>query len=776
MLALRSHSLPVGREIHRERALPEKLLEDLSAYWNLYIDDLTILEVVSEKWMEEHKDGDLGVSQLQASMEKAYQELGVPFSKEKSSSREVRCEKLGALLDGESGRLGVTTARCLDFVSLAMFIMGEDKVPTKWRQIFLGKFVHLVRFRRAIFSMVVHSWERVARFNHSGPLTGKEVSEWMLLCMVMPMYYTDLKAPVSGRVTCSDASPTGGGVCYSVGLTSLGRWGSVKPRVEPVEDKPSIITFEWFAGIGGMSRALARLHLETHQVVVCECDQDCIDILRSMLPGCEVWKDICEVTEDDIRAFFDRWPDAEGVIQSGGSPCQGLSQLSSERQHFQDPRSNLFFQLVRVIKLVKAEAHRRGMWHVGFVENVVCDPEDQKVFRDLTGWHQWLICSGSMSQVRRPRFFWVSEDLEFKGVGLVEPAAGYDVVHIHGHKEPPEIWVCEGWKWMSEECPVSLPTFTRSIPRWRPPVKPAGIAHTPPEARARWMKDDFRFPPYTYKDEFCMERNGHLRVACAAEREILMGFAPGHTRLRKRNLSEDVRCSMVGNSFHTTVVAVLLRQCLVKYWPGVAKNTVETLHNELVLEVRAAQKELYKGRGHKILMEDDETWLDRLEQQSGGAACHSSKGLQSEIMLIQRMAELSSHRGTDVHVDTLCFYRPDRLPRHSIDSRQWVWRVARGWRWQKPDHINILEMEALYHAVRWRASGNRLFHRRFLHLVDSQVVLGVAAKGRTSSHKLRRSLHKYNMLVLALHTFPLLGWVLSHQNPSDEPSRWFEPQ
>jgi len=60
--------------------------------------------------------------------------------------------------------------------------------------------------------MVLHSWERVARFNNGGPLTGKEVDEWFLLCMVLPMYYSDLKAKVSGRVTCSDASESGGGV------------------------------------------------------------------------------------------------------------------------------------------------------------------------------------------------------------------------------------------------------------------------------------------------------------------------------------------------------------------------------------------------------------------------------------------------------------------------------------------------------------------------------------------------------------------------------------
>ena len=124
--------------------------------------------------------------------------------------------------------------------------------------------------------------------------------------------------------------------------------------------------------------------------------------------------------------------------------------------------------------------------------------------------------------------------------------------------------------------------------------------------------------------------------------------------------------------------------------------------------------------------------------------------------------------------DAMSFFRPDRLPRTAVDARQWKWKVVKGWKWRFQDHINILEMEALFHSVRYRAKTLRLFHSRFIHLVDSQVVLGVAAKGRTSSKKLRKSLHRYNLLLLVLHTWPLLGWVLSHLNPSDAPSRWYE--
>jgi len=77
--------------------------------------------------------------------------------------------------------------------------------------------------------------------------------------------------------------------------------------------------------------------------------------------------------------------------------------------------------------------------------------------------------------------------------------------------------------------------------------------------------------------------------------------------------------------------------------------------------------------------------------------------------------------------------------------------------------------------MRWRARSLRNFDARFLHLVDSQVVLGIVAKGRTTSRRLRKSLHRYNMLILAMRSQPLLGWVISAHNPADEPSRWFVP-
>ena len=271
-----------------------------------------------------------------------------------------------------------------------------------------------------------------------------------------------------------------------------------------------------------------------------------------------------------------------------------------------------------------------------------------------------------------------------------------------------------------------------------------------------------------------MQKGTGLRVACANEREALMGFRPSHTQGRKQKFTEDIRCSMIGNSFHTGVVAVILKVGLRDEFPFLDEVTMDGLVESLGSEWANSQREVFCGSSRATLVEDDEIWLDKLEQQSSAVVYPLQTRVSDEGSLVLKLLELMSYRGTDVHVDTMTFYRPDHLPRSAVDARQWRWRIARGWKWKYPDHINILEMEALYHSVRWRGKSLKLFHKRFVHLVDSQVVLGVAAKGRTSSRNLRRSLHKYNLLVLALHTAPILGWVMSHLNPADEPSRWYE--
>ena len=444
-LALQEEGLPEDREVHRGRALPEVAVNGASNLWNLYIDDFTSLEVLQEETFLLSKEGKGVKNALQQSMQGLYKKAGVPFSSEKSSIREPVTETLGALVDGSRGVLGVSTHRALDLISLGLHLMSLEKVPVKWLQVYLGKFVHVLQFRRPLFGLVKYLWKRLQYFGVGRGLGPNEVQEIFVLICTLPLCYTDLRAVLSSKVTASDASEWGGGLCVTTGVTALGRMrlGVSRCRQTPRVVGP-FIAIEWFAGIGGLGRALHRLGLIPLHTVVCEQDKYCLHILQRIYPGATVWKDILKVTRQDIRGVLNSHPEAQGVIQAGGSPCQGLSQLSSSRQHFDDPRSGLFYSLADLQKVVQEECSLRGMWHLGLVENVVCDESDQKVFRDLTGWSQYLMCSGTLSHVRRPRFFWSSEPLSPLGEGEMEDHGGYYELRVFGPKEPPALWECPG--------------------------------------------------------------------------------------------------------------------------------------------------------------------------------------------------------------------------------------------------------------------------------------------------------------------------------------------
>jgi len=87
-------------------------------------------------------------------------------------------------------------------------------------------------------------------------------------------------------------------------------------------------------------------------------------------------------------------------------------------------------------------------------------------------------------------------------------------------------------------------------------------------------------------------------------------------------------------------------------------------------------------------------------------------------------------------------------------------------------HINALELRAVLAAVKWRARTPGNLNARFLHLSDSQVCLGVLVKGRSSSGQLFAILQRLNHLVLAANFVPAYGYVVTHLNPADAPSRW----
>ena len=245
---------------------------------------------------------------------------------------------------------------------------------------------------------------------------------------------------------------------------------------------------------------------------------------------------------------------------------------------------------------------------------------------------------------------------------------------------------------------------------------------------------------------------GELCPPTAEMREILMGFTKDYTHAvwtaanRRANPTgfDLARCSLLGNTFHAGVIAWLVSSCLYNWKILVRPVTVAEVADvgtPIALGIEAEQSEL------------DKTML------------------KPSVNLVRMYFSRLSHRGGDVA------WLTDRGPGKSIvprglDAREWRWRDVISTKWQLTgEHINVLECRALVLAMRWRFRDIQHVGTKFLHLVDSKVTLGVVAKGRTSSWRMRRVVAKANALLLAGFSTMALGFVRTHLNPADRPSR-----
>ena len=360
----------------------------------------------------------------------------------------------------------------------------------------------------------------------------KAVEEILMAGMSQPLRVTNLRAKINDVVTASDASETGGGVVYGGKLTSQGvkDFYMVEEGLDEIPGDPVIpddhqvtLVFDFFAGIGGLSRALQLARIKVDRLVVIEQDPACRRLNTVRWPGCDVWSDITKVTKKDVERMMRSVPNLTGVIAGGGSPCQGLSKLSSHRLHLEDPRSQLFFKYSEVLGWIDEVAHEMDIWCVQMLENVLGDDGDIETMSETLGAKPILACSSGLSRVRRPRLYWSNVKLEDHQSFTRAHFELYDEVIFEESPEPLEKVADAGWHWPHGEVDdqLRLPTFTRAIPRRRPPPDPAGIGSCDETTLDRWRKDQMKFPPYTYKEEYLFATRGSMegtRVASSAER------------------------------------------------------------------------------------------------------------------------------------------------------------------------------------------------------------------------------------------------------------------
>ena len=180
--------------------------------WSIYLDDTTIVEKVSEK-MAQELEGKSAHEQEQ--LKKAYEWWGIPTNPDKALKRERCAERLGAVIDGKAGVLRASTLRMLEVISLGSWIRSQKEISRKALQVYAGKMVHILQFRRCMFSYLEEIFTAIAQGPTQVKVAEKIRTEMLMLEMTLPLAQFNLKASVDGVVTCSDACESGGGICVA---------------------------------------------------------------------------------------------------------------------------------------------------------------------------------------------------------------------------------------------------------------------------------------------------------------------------------------------------------------------------------------------------------------------------------------------------------------------------------------------------------------------------------------------------------------------------------
>ena len=138
--------------------------------------------------------------------------------------------------------------------------------------------------------------------------------------------------------------------------------------------------------------ALERAGIPVKQYYASEIDPYPIKVSQKNYP------DIIHVGDVNYVGKTNDSPNFDLLI--GGSPCQGFSFASKGRLNFDDPRSKLFFEYVRILKEFKPKYF--------LFENVRMKQECQDIISEYLGVKPIAINSGLVSAQNRYRLYWTN--------------------------------------------------------------------------------------------------------------------------------------------------------------------------------------------------------------------------------------------------------------------------------------------------------------------------------------------------------------------------------
>ena len=750
---------PVGfeGEIRKDKGFPSSLSK-----YRIYLDNFDQLEVMDSKLADEIKGT---VSPMVLALRERYAKMDLPRHPKKAVSRECRAEVQGALVLGDKGIAIPKPQKLVQYMSLAWELLSKGECKLRELQVVCGGFVYFTGFRRPLLCCLNAVWRFMEEFKPLPPvirlpLPDVVVMELVRFMCLVPLAQLSFTSSIQGTVTCSDASETGGGMCASLGLTSYGVsacLSTIRGDVPELTDMVQVLSIGLFDGLGALRVACDLLNLPMAGHVSVEQDAKAMRVVEAYFPDTVFHDNVLTVDEEMVTQWALKFSNVGIVILGAGPPCQGVSNLNADKRGaLKDHRSKLFQEVPRIRKLV-VKAFRWAQVHLLMESVASMDDVDREVMSEAVELKPWHIDSSGIALCRRPRYYWVSWDLlSGEGAHVEAPDESWEYGFVGLTAEiPSELFLEKGWKM----CGDRFPTFTTARPSPVPGRKPAGLHTLSAQEKEAWIADEHRFPPYQYAWQCgLVDKHGNWRAPSVLERELCMGFPRDYTKMcvvkseQKGRLFENIRMTLLGNSWQVGVIAWLLRQLFH------IRGLCDVISPQVLVDRMCPGS---SSRLQSLLLRPSVASSSKLERED------------PQGILVQKLMGIVSIKGEDLLLQAssepaVKFHRL----RASIPAALWKWRAITGWQWKgEREHINCLEMRAVYTTLKWWVKKRRARSCRILHLVDSLVCLHALSRGRTSSRKLRRTLMRINSLILSADLHPIWGYVHTSQNPADRPSR-----
>ena len=154
------------------------------------------------------------------------------------------------------------------------------------------------------------------------------------------------------------------------------------------------VVLSLFDGMSCGQIALNRVGIEYDRYYSSEIDPHAIKVTQHNYPNTIQLGSVLDIKGKDL-------PQIDLLI--GGSPCQGFS-FSGKQLNFEDPRSKLFFEFVRLVEECKPK-----YW---LLENVVMKKQFERVITEYLGVEPIKINSSLVSAQNRERLYWANFPIE----------------------------------------------------------------------------------------------------------------------------------------------------------------------------------------------------------------------------------------------------------------------------------------------------------------------------------------------------------------------------